>query len=199
MTWTTITTGEGRGADVMVQNGTSHKQGLKPSIGVAMRKRVETHHSYLRFDLAKIEDVKSHVKTAGIILTPVGREPVVGAVVRVYGIADVPWWPEEGLDWKNSFFSNKGFDSLPLLGQTTVTADNAARVSGRHVIRVTGPEFAKFIAAAGDTVTLAIAGSGSGAEPLRFVSRESPVKSPPALLVHVPKNPPPDEKKNRRR
>jgi hypothetical protein len=72
-------------------------------------------------------------------------------------------------------------------------------VSGRHVIRVTGPEFAKFIAAAGDTVTLAIAGSGSGAEPLRFVSRESPVKSPPALLVHVPKNPPPDEKKNRRR
>jgi hypothetical protein len=198
MTWTTITTGEGRGADVMVQNGTSHKQGLKPSIGVAMRKKVETHHSYLRFDLAKIEDVKGHVKTAGIILTPVGREPVVGAVVRVYGIADVRAWTEEDLVWKNSF-SLAGLDSLPLLGQTIVTADNAPRVPGRHVIRVTGPEFAKFIAAAGDTATLAIAGSGSGSEPLRFVSRESPVKTPPALLVHVPKNPPPDEKKNKRR
>jgi serine/threonine protein kinase len=194
LAWTIITTGEGRGADTIVENNASQKQGLRPSIGVASRKRVETHHSYLRFDLAKIENVKSHIESAGIILTLVAKEPAVGAEVRVYGMEDVALWPEQELDWKTSY-SPKRLDSLPLLGETTVTAENASQINGRAVVRVTGPEFAKFITSAGDTVTMVIAGSGAGSQVLRFFSRESPVKAPPALLIQAPKTAPPAEQK----
>lgn len=185
LVWSTITTNEGRGADTTVNNGPGQKQGQRPSIGVASRKKVETHHSYLRFDLAKIEGVKRQVEAAGVILTVVGKEPAIGAEIRVYGIKDVGLWPEQDLEWENSY-SREGLDTLTLLGETTITAENASEINGRPVVRISGPEFAKFVRNGDDTVTMVVAGSGNGSQVLRFFSRESPVKAPPALLVKAP-------------
>ena len=173
-----------------------------PSIGIATSNNIERNHSYLRFDLAAIENVKSHVKSAGIVLTLVGgREQPIGSVIRVHGIAKLPveLWPEQGLEWRYSF-SPKGLDSFLLLGETTITADNLTQVGDRAEVRISGPEFAKFIAdSSTETVTMVLAGSGPGSELLRFVSRESRSNRPPKLLVQIPKNAPVDKKKKDRR
>lgn len=199
MLWKTITTRDGRGADVMVQNGSSQRHGLEPTIGIATRSQIETNHSYLRFDLAEVEQVRRHVQAAGIVLTLVGgREGLIESVVRVRGIVNVPLWPEQALGWRNSF-SAKGLDSFPLLGETTIMADNLWREGEVVEVRITGPEFAKFIAdSSTDTVTMVLSGSGPGSALLRFVSRENPVDRPPKLLLQVPRNPLPESKQKLR-
>ncbi len=198
MKWTSISTADGRGADAMVESGTKQKYGKNPAIGIRQRAGVESNHSYLRFDLAEIENVKNHVQLAELVLTVVGKSHPVGASIRVLGIDDVGIWPEYQIDWDSSS-GIKSLDTFPLLADVTVT--NQAE-SGENLIRISTPELASFIAAAeGDTVTLALAGSGEGNSFVRFVSREKSAEQAPKLRLETPRNPPPDDKnanKNKR-
>ena len=198
MRTTTISTNDGRGADAMVQSGGSEKLGLNQSIGIRQRGGVETNHSYIRFDLAPIEDVKKHVRSAELILSVVGSQRPIGSVIKVIGIADVGDWPEDAIEWKYSF-SKKGLDPYPLLAKVAVTRESDPRDAGRNVIRISSPELAKFIAdGAGDLVTLALAGSAKGNAMLRFISREQSPEQAPSLVIEAPREPPPEEKKQRR-
>ncbi len=186
MEWTNISTTFGRGADVMVQIGTNQKRGLKPSIGVHTRGKIESHHSYLRFDLAEIEEVREEVASAELMLTLVSKTRPVGATLRLYGIASkgLPLWPEDGprsLTWSNTP-SKVGLDSLPLLGSTTIEP------SDERTVRITNPELAAFIReAADDTVTLVLAGKGTGGSPILFVSRQGQAEKAPRLLIEAPR------------
>jgi serine/threonine protein kinase len=196
MVWTTISTADGRGADTLVQKGVATKSGLKPSFGIGSRNGVETAHSYLRFDLAAVEDAKGHVESAELILTFLtGKD--LACKVRLFGITDIGLWPEDGLEWKNTF-SSQGLDKFPLLGELTVVDDEAVeQFEGRKVIRFATPELAKFIKESpSDTLTLVLTGIGATDEIVRFVSRENTMaQRPPKLKLHVPVNPPVDEKK----
>lgn len=169
--WTTISTAEGRGADAMVQSGTGENFGSSPSIGIRRRGRVETNHSYLRFDLSSIEGVRKQAESAELLLSVVGDDRPVGTEIRVYAVADVGMWPEQQLEWKVSF-SVRGLDELPLLAQETVTAE--ADSEGPRVIRIRSRELAEFIAASDqDSITVVLAGAGTANEMVRFVSRDA--------------------------
>jgi hypothetical protein len=195
--WTTITTGDGRGADGMVQKGSSLNYDKKPSVAIAMRNGVETNHAYLRFDLAQIEDVKHLVQAAGLVLTLVGSDDQpIGSVVRVHGIKGLGMWPEGQLEWRRSF-SAQGLDSdeLTLLAEVEITDKSLTRDGRRSQLRITSPQFAKFIlGSTTDTVTFVLSGSGPDSELLRFSSQESFTGKPPMLLVQAPKEAPRSER-----
>jgi hypothetical protein len=198
--WTTISTADGRGADAMVQIGSSQKFGAGPSIGIRSRGEIETNHSYLRFDLAAIEETREWADEAELVLSVIGDEPPIGASVRVFAV-NADMWPEEKLDWKKSF-SHRGLDSLPLLAEYTVgpggnpqdenpqDGDDSSNVA-KHVIRITSTQLAGAIAnSPHDTLTLVIAGSGMDDSILRFASRESSASAAPQLAVRTPSQPP---------
>lgn len=201
--WTSISTGDGRGADGMVQKSGSQKLGLKPSIGIGTRGGVETEHSYLLFDLASIGDLKKHVQSAQLILTLLGREQPKDLEIRVYGIADLGVWQEEILEWENSY-SRDGIASLSLLAEFTSGDEKLATLQNRMYVRISTPDLARFVAAdGGDVVNLVIAGSASDTETVRFISRNFTSGTPPTLRLEIPINPPPDDnsriRTNRRR
>lgn len=186
--WTNLSIQTGRGADAMVQIGTSQKRGLKATIGVHTRGKIESHHSYLRFDLAEIADVRGEVEAADLMLTCVGKTRPVGAKLRLYGIPSegLPLWPEDGprsLTWANTP-SKVGLDSLSLLATLEVQAgDDPA-------LKLGGAELAKFLREKADaTVTLVVAGKGPSAGPLLFVSRQGDPAKSPRLLVQAPREP----------
>ncbi len=194
---TTIATSQGRGADAMVQSGSKDKLGLNPSIGIRRRGGKETNHSYLRFDLAPVEDVKKHIESAELVLTVVGGKHPVGAEIRVIGIPDVGEWPEDRIEWRYSY-SDTGLEAYPLLAETTVRGETGA--AGKNEIRLSSAELVQFIAGTpGDTVTLALAGAGPGSSMLRFVSREQSAEEAPRLVIEAPAEAPPDEKKKGQR
>ncbi|MEM8666086.1 MAG: protein kinase [Planctomycetota bacterium] len=183
--WTAISINEGRGADAMVQSGTTENFGLAPSIGVRRRGTVETNHSYLRFDFESMSDRRQYVETAELLLTLVGGERPLGSELRLYGVADVGAWPEEKLSWKVSF-SAEGLQGLPLLAKITVSEPkNPERP---RQIRIRSRELASFIANAEDSlVTIVLAGAGSGTEMVRFVSRDATSSAAaPRLRVSTP-------------
>jgi serine/threonine protein kinase len=200
MKWTSISTAEGRGADVMVQKSGNQKFGTKPSIGIGTRGTVETHHSYLQFDLASVADVKKHVQSAELILTLLGgRERPKELEIRVYGIADLGAWQEELLEWKNSY-SSKGIESFPMIADIKSSYERLESFKNKKIVRISTPELAQFVAAAGgDTVTLVITGSATGADVVRFISRNHTEETPPTLRLETPRNPPPQVNKNNRR
>ncbi len=192
MKWTTISANDGRGADAMVQIGTKQKLGLKPSIGIQKRGKIESHHSYIRFDLSTIEEVAHEVESAELVLTMVGRARPVGATIRLYGMSlkNQPLWLEEGprsLTWDMTP-SKQGLQSLPLLGSTTVTAKIDPRDKPQNAVRISGPKLSAFIRDSGsDTITLVLAGDSNSKSPLRFVSREGAAGNAPALEIRAPK------------
>ena len=162
MKWSSISTAEGRGADVMVQKAGNYKFGSKPSFGIGTRGKVETHHSYLQFDLANIGNLKKHIQSAELILTLLGgRDQPTDLEVRLYGVTDVGVWEEDLLTWSNSF-SSKGIESFPLIAELTASVDSLASFEGKKYVRISTPELAQFVAAAGETVTFVMAGSGTG-------------------------------------
>ncbi len=199
-----ISTAQGRGADTMVQIGTTANQGLKPSIGIHKRGAIESHHSYVRFDLASIEEVRDELASAELVLTMVGRNRPVGATVRVYGIVSggQPLWQEDGplsLVWANTP-SSVGFQSQPLLGTATVSDQIDPRDDSNNAIRISSPELAAFIRDTdGDTITLALAGDSNSRTPLRFVSREGSSTEAPRLEIEAPKEKLPNKGGNARR
>lgn len=198
MTWTELSSGTGRGADSMVQRGATIKAGLKPSFGIGSRNGVEMFHSYLRFDLADLQNVKNHVDSAELLLTFLGGNDVE-VTMQVYGIADVGVWPEQKLEWKNSY-SSEGLDRFPLLVTQTLKRSTAETFDGRKVARLSSPELANFIKVAeGETITFVLSGTGPSDEALRFVSRENAkANRPPILRLNVPVNPP-EPPKNKRK
>ncbi|MCG8653855.1 MAG: protein kinase, partial [Pirellulales bacterium] len=187
MVTSTISTGDGRGADTMVQIGSSRKQGLRPSIGIHRRGKIESHHSYLRFDLASLDGAQKRVSKAEVVLSIVGQNRATGATVRLYGVnRKLPLWQEEGpkaLLWANTP-SKQGLDSLPLL-DTQVVSDEASGAS--RLLRFSSPALVEFLRQAPDeTVTLVLAGDSKSDTPLRFVSREGDVNKAPKLVIEAP-------------
>ncbi len=200
MLWSKISTAVGRGADTMVQIGTSTRSGTKPSIGIHQRGDIESHHSYLRFDLAAINDVKSEAKNVELILTMVGKSRPEGATIRLVGIPgkNLAIWPEEGPRspiWSNTPSKN-GLQTLPVLASVTVTSKTDPRDGKKNAIRLSSPELTAFVRdSADETVNLILAGDSNSAAPLRFVSRQgSKPENAPTLAVEAPKEP---AKKNR--
>ncbi len=188
--WTTISTAEGRGADAMVQNGSNQTFGSNLSLGVHTRGRIESNHSYLRFDLAAIEETRRWADAAQLELTVIGDERPIGASLRVYAV-DVETWPEATVNWRRSYYSPRGLDSLPLLAEITVGRDVEPKDEGKNVIRISSPQLADAIAnAKHDTLTLVIAGSGFEDSILRFISRERSASEAPRLVVRTPIEPP---------
>lgn len=186
--WEVISTADGRGADTSVQRSGGDPQGNRPSVGVRTRNGVEVNHIYLRFDLSSIEDVRSGVKKAGLILTLVGSKPPIGANVRVYGIAEVGMWDEEKLEWgktPSSDESPKQLRDYELLADISVDESVPAGSDGKNQIRISDPRLTNFVAQADDLVTLALAGDFGDAQ-LRFVSKEKSKTEAPQLLVEVP-------------
>ena len=195
MTWTAISTDDGRGADAMVQNGTTQKFGLKLSIGVRRRGNIDSNHSYIRFDLAETEDRKNHVEDAELVLSVVGKKRPVGATLNVYGL-EVGMWPEEELDWKKSF-SPRGLNSHPLLASVEVTEQTDEPNREQNEIRIRDPKLASFLATSPeDIVTLALTGSASDGSLLRFVSREQSPKRAPTLRLLIPAVAPPQDQQS---
>jgi serine/threonine protein kinase len=193
----TISTDDGRGADVMVRKGTVDNLADKPTISVRTRNTVEIEHSYLRFDLASIESVKKKTDAAELFLVVNSDQPIDGTV-RVYGIANpqITVWPERRVTWKISY-SDTGLDAFPVLAEQTFSfrPDNKAS----RVVRISSPALVQFIIASEhDVVTFALAGSdlaGSdqqGKDRIDFFSSRSPTKLAPRLRVKVPEPPPPD-------
>ncbi len=182
---TTITTNQGRGADCDVDR-TSRGEftGLNRTLRIRSYNSIGMQHSYLRFDLAKIEDNKKNVTSAGIVLMPVkGR--LIGSTIRVHGVPVAKLWPEMEVEWNNSF-SKMGIDSLPLLCEITLNSKNVYQDGDLTEIRLSTPELAKFIQnAPSDTITLVV--SGAGDVRMEFNSGESP--RPPKLVVLTPKIP----------
>lgn len=200
--WLSISTAKGRGADVMVQKSGSQKLGAKPSIGIGMRGNIETHHSYLQFDLASIGSIKPHIRSAQLILTPlISRDPPSEVEIRVYGIPDLGVWQEEVLAWKDTYSNSKeGIHSFPLLAELRSRYDELESFANTKIVRISTPELAKFVAASGsDTVNFVIAGSAAGVDVVRFVSRNHPSGNPPTLRLEAPSNPPPNTDRNSRR
>ncbi len=198
MKWTSISTAAGRGADVMVQKAGNQKFGSKPSFGIGTRSGVETHHSYLQFDLANAGNLKKHIQSAELILTLLGgRDQPTDLEVRVYGVADVGVWEEELLTWGNSF-SSKGIESFPLIAEIRASVDSLQSFDGKKIVRISTPQLAQFIAAAGETVTFVIAGSGTGDEVVRFISRDNATGPPPTLRLETPRDAPLDDRNNNR-
>ena len=190
MKWAVIGTGDGRGADATVQKGTSAKRGMKPNVGVGSRKGIETHHAYLRFDLADIENVRQHIESAELLLPFIAsRMEKVKADVQILGVPMKGLWPEYDITWKNSF-SDKGVDNLRVLAKVTLNEDAIVEFEERRSLRISTPELAQFAAEAGDTVTFLVTATTEGNEPIRFMSRENPSGKSPKLRVEVPQNPP---------
>ena len=200
MKWTSISTGDGKGADVMVQKAGNQNYASKPSFGIGTRGRIETHHSYLQFDLESLGDLRKHVENAELILTLLGgRDQPESFEIRVYGIADVGVWKEEILKWRNSY-SAEGLDSLPLIADIKADLESLEQSDYKKFIRISTPELARFVANhEGETVTFVIAGSAPNSSVIRFLSCDSDVKKPPLLRLETPRNPPPDEKKRNNR
>jgi serine/threonine protein kinase len=198
-----IATSDGRGADATVQIGTTAKMGTKPSIAIHRRGKIESHHSYIRFDLAAIEDVKSELESAELMLTLVASNRPSGATIRLHGMPDAvsTLWNEEGpraLVWLNTP-SSVQLDTLPLLATVQLGGPSDSQEPGSKTVRISTPEFTQFIREAKeDTITLVIAGSSGGRAPLRFVSREGSPHRAPALLIVAPKNPTPGKGNQRR-
>ncbi len=187
--WEVISTEEGRGGDAMVQNGgVNEKLGTRPSIGVRTRSAIPVNHSYVRFDLSKVNDAKDEVIKAGLILTIVGSKRPAGATVQVYGITDVGMWDESKLVWEQtpSFdASPKKLDQFPLLAEVTVSEEGDVEDQGKNQLRISDPRFADFIAKSDGLVTFALTGEYDQAL-LRFFSREKSPSEAPQLLVEVP-------------
>jgi hypothetical protein len=191
MKWTTISTADGRGADAMVQKASKHKLGSNLSFGVRTRGGVESIHSYLRFDLASIEDTRRWADSAELVLSVVGDERPVGATLRVF-VINMGLWREDSIDWNDSYSSSsRGIDSLPLLDEITVGPDADTRDAGMNVIRLSSPKLAVAVAnSSRDTITLVLAGSGPEESTLRFVSREQSASAAPRLEIRMPSTPP---------
>ncbi|MFK8111868.1 MAG: protein kinase [Rubripirellula sp.] len=196
--WTTVSVADGRGADAHVQRGVSSKHGTKPSVAIGSRKGKETHHIYLRFDLAEVEDVRRHVAAAELILTFLNVSDL-DCMVRVYGIADVGPWPENELEWKNSY-SRESLDKFPLLVEQVFGNSDIEEIDERKAIRLSSPELAQFVKnSSSDTLTFVLTGDTKTDDTLRFVSREnSKADRPVKLRLEVPVNPPVDEKNKNR-
>ena len=154
-----------------------------------MRGDVENNHSYLRFDLASVEETRRWADSAELVLSVVGQARPVGATVRVYAV-NAGLWPEERIEWTKSY-SPRGLDSLPLLAEITVGPDADAKDVGANVIRIASPQLAAAISKSKqDILTLVLAGSGADESMLRFVSREQSASAAPRLEIHAPSNPP---------
>ena len=179
----------------MVQIGASQKFGLNLSIGIFQRSGVETNHSYLRFDLAPIEDVKSYVQSAELVLTVVGSERPTGAVVRVTGIAAMPVsgrkTPSNGRirSRENAEFWRK----YPLLAEVAINDKRDPRDAGQNLIRCSSPELAKLHRRTRRSDT-----RHAGCSPARATEMRSSVSSAttkrrddaPKLVIEAPKEAP---------
>ena len=191
--WSTITTADGRGADTMVQIGTSQKFGTKPSMAIHARGRIDSHHAYLRFDLAAVKEVRHEAEQVELVLSVVGDKRPKGATLRLYGVdtQGLPMWMEEGalaLTWAKTP-SAQSLAGLPLLASVTV-GEPDSRDSNGNKIRVSAPELTAFVREAStETVTLLVAGNSGSRMPLRVVSREGDASKAPSLQVKAPTEP----------
>ncbi len=108
-------------------------------------------------------------------------------------------WQEELLEWKNSY-SSKGIESFPLIAEIKSSYERLESFENKKLVRISTPELAQFVAATGgDTVTFVIAGSGTGVDVVRFISRNHSGQTPPTLRLAIPSNPPQQDNKNNRR
>lgn len=197
--WTAIGTDEGRGADALVQKGNTIKQGRKPTIGVGSTNGVETHHAYLRFDLANVENGKKFIESAELVLTFVGKKKEKpGTVVRVFGISlgNRELWPEKDIHWKSSV-SVASTDDWPLLAEVKLSPESIMSLDGQRVLRISTTELGRFAAESGDTVTLLVTAKAIDRDLLRFASRESSTGNPPKLRVAVPTTLPKSDSKKK--
>ena len=172
----TIGVNSGDGADALVLKTNPTAYGKESAIGVQTRNNVETAHSYIRFDLQSLGDARKRVRDANLVLTPVGSDAPVGAVVRVYSIDQPIPWPEERILWKGSF-SEVGLDSLTQVGETEVTSGGKVRIRIK-------PLATQISASEPPNVTVVIAG-GKDRQMVRFVSREKAAEEAPQLELAI--------------
>ena len=158
----------------------------RQTLSVFTRGGVNIDHSYLRFDLASIQDDQQKIESAELLLTAAGGWEAGGGI-RLYGVPDAPvQWPEHLLVWDDKAPSYDGMDNEPLLVEMNVepTADDT-------IIRVSSGPLTKFIANSPQpTITLILAGSGQQNSNKRaeFYSKEK-LKAAPLLRVQVPQTP----------
>ncbi len=188
-----ISTFDGRGADVIVEKGSTEKQGTAPSIAIHSRRGIEVNHSYIRFDLAPVEEVKDELQSVVLVLTFVGHERPDRATIRLYGMPWQPEWPlwqEEGPltpIWSRSP-SDVGLQPLPLLATMNLGGPGAPREQKTGTVSISSPELTEFVRGCkDDTVTLVLAGQSGSRAPLRFISREGSAGDAPTLVIEAPK------------
>ena len=204
----TIQTTEGVGADSTVKKGGSSRDqlGLKPTLSVQRRGKVEVQHSYMRFDLSSIspetggnegrggnrkrgnQNITRKTGKAALVLHLTETKDAGGGVIRLFGTStpESQLWGEQSkvaINWKNSFSSN-GLSGLPLLAELQIPKNQSDRV-----LRISSDDLSDFVRTASQqSVTLVISGGSSGTAPISFVSREGNKAEAPALVVQVESN-----------
>ncbi|TWT49228.1 Serine/threonine-protein kinase Pkn1 [Rubripirellula amarantea] len=179
-----VSTRDGEGADALVRAGAVDKRGTKPSLGIQMRGDLEVMHSYLRFDLSSVKKDLENIQDAKLHLIIKGNRSVEGVSMRIHGIPDAPDWPENGIQWNNSFSANESprpILSLPVLGE--FFGEDASDPESKEVV-LGGPALAEFLRSSDGTVSLVVAGRQDD-DPLLFFSKESQGNQGPRLELQI--------------
>lgn len=176
----TISTGMARGSDAVVVRGTNQNKGEDASIAIQTRGDVPTRHSYLRFDLESLGKNRDKVRYARLVLHPARPERPVGANIELYAIDMKPIWPEDGINWNNSFSEN-GLDNLAKVATINVTGDT----DDPPIVTLGSEDLAEFIRTSkNETITFVLAGKHDDAT-VRFMSHERSRDQAPMLQLAI--------------
>lgn len=175
-----ISTGDDRGADAVVVRGTNENKGEAPAVAVQTRGEIPTRHSYLRFDLKPMGKERSKVKFARLVLQTIGEERPVGARLQLYAIDLKLLWPENVINWNNSY-SDADLVDLTEVASMTVESDD----ENSRAIILGSDELATFIRESeNETLTFVLAGK-DGDKQVRFVSHERSKADAPRLQLAI--------------
>jgi len=176
-------TGDGRGADTTVdrQAGKTTQLGDRQAISIQSRGSADLQHSYIRFEFSGDRPPQNLVGVE-LVLTLPGNTAIAEMPIRIYGVPEsVPdTWTDRTLRWDNAI-ANDGFDSIPLLAETTVSSDPVD-----HTIRVSDDRITEFVSQINEPfVTFIIAGGGLDNKPVYFVSKEGREDQAPTLELMI--------------